>query len=164
MAVGMLDKPVDWRAQLQREGDGKIEIVVHRAVEVALWAQAIELSHAGFFQQLLAAGPVGDQLRRLAVANAHSPDFWAGIDDRSCIACGKGFSRTARPRDIVVAHAPVQTMLPSAAVVGGVCAECSERHDTAQLRAYFSAKLREFGWPDLVAVDPDPQHAERVLN
>jgi hypothetical protein len=158
----------DWREQLQREGDGKVEIVVHRAVEVALWFQAIELSHAGFFHQLLAAGPVGDQLRRLAVANAHADDFLAGIDDRSCIACGKGFSRTARPRDLVVAHAPVQTTLPSAAVVGGVCPECSERYDSAQLRAFFSAKLRDFGWPDLRAADPAtpsaPQHAERVLN
>jgi len=55
--------PVSWREQLEREGDGKIEIVVHRAVEVALWSQAIELSHAGFFHQLLAAGDDPDDDR-----------------------------------------------------------------------------------------------------
>jgi hypothetical protein len=53
----------DWREQLERESAGVVEIVVHRAVEVALWSQAIELSHAGFFHQLLAAGDDPDDDR-----------------------------------------------------------------------------------------------------
>jgi hypothetical protein len=100
------DPGPDWRAQLAHEGDGKIEIVVHRAVEVALWVQAIELSHAGFFHQLLAVGPVGDQLRRLAVANAHADDFAAASTTALALAAakvsrarlGRAMQRCASPR------------------------------------------------------------------
>jgi hypothetical protein len=126
---------------LRQESEGVLEIVVFRGRETELWRQ--ELAK-------------GEELwaRRLAVAAAHFPDFQAGIDERRCIACDKAFSCDSLPIDLVLAHARVSpTILPSAAVLGGVCRDCSEKHDAAELRTLFGAQLRKW-YPDLREVEP----------
>jgi len=124
---------------LQQEAEGVLEIVVFRAREIGLW-------------HLAAAQGDETAARRLAVAKAQVQDFIAGIDERRCIGCDKGLSLPIA--DLVVAHARVsETMLPSAAVLGGACSDCSTKHDAAELRTLFNAQLRKW-YPDFREVEP----------
>jgi hypothetical protein len=125
---------------LQEESGGVIEIVVIRGREAWLW-------------QTLAQGEDLCIRRRWAVAQAHFPDFLSDIDQRRCIGCAAGFSRAFLPVDLIVAHAPVSAMLPTAAVLGGVCSRCSEEHTAVELREFFSGQLRTW-YPDLRPIEP----------
>jgi hypothetical protein len=125
---------------LQHEAQGLLELIVYRPAEMLSWHRAVAQ---------------GDEIaaRRLAVLHAQLPDFLAGIDERQCIGCMKAFSRDSLPADLVLAHARVATVLPSAAVLGGVCPECSAAHDAAELHALFTAQLRRW-YPDLRQLAP----------
>jgi hypothetical protein len=125
---------------LRRESEGVLEIVVIRGREVGLWRQAV-------------AGGDESAARRLAVARAQVPDFLADVDERRCVGCDGSFSHDSLPVDVVIAHAPVSKLLPSAAALGGVCSRCSAKHAAAELRELFMARMRAW-YPDLTPIEP----------